>query len=231
VLALKSKDLDEQLRNTLLDSQELSQKIRDSEFSLRTITSDLSRVSQIGDTAAELTDKNAQLTLQLEVLRRDIESTDYLYKKIYASTGILVDILQSVVSYIDQRLSTYTTLLLDKSFRMSLTRGKLVLESDSGSYNALSNGEKRRLDISIQFALHDYIYMNCGIGFDTLFIDEILDTLDTVGVSNIIEVLELKRSYCSLGRVFIVTHNTDLKTYFDEVLLVSKDSEGFSTIS
>ena len=143
---------------------------------------------------------------------------------------MISDILRDVVDYIDQRLQVYNDLLQDKVFHITFYKGKIVLESESLSYQSLSSGEKKRLDISIQFALHDYVYTHCGIGFDTIFIDEILDSLDSVGVSNIIEVLNLKKSYCSLSRIFVITHNESLKDYFDSVLSIRKDSDGYTYI-
>jgi DNA repair exonuclease SbcCD ATPase subunit len=83
---------------------------------------------------------------------------------------------------------------------------------------------------SIQFSLHDYVYAHRGIGLDTLFIDEVLDTLDQVGVANIIELLNLKMKYCRLDRLFIVTHNQELARYFDGKLVVEKDIRGLTKV-
>jgi DNA repair exonuclease SbcCD ATPase subunit len=122
-------------------------------------------------------------------------------------------------------------MLLDRKYQMKLGSGKLSLVDDgNASYETLSNGEKRRLDLAIQFGLHDYVHTYCGLQLDTLFIDEVLDTLDAVGISNIIDILRIKLSYCNLARIFIITHNTDLKSYFDRVLLVTKDAKGFSNL-
>lgn len=191
----------------------------------------LNNYSQSGETISKLEKENQVLSEELTSLSKERERLDYISKSIFSPTGVIVNILGSVVNYIDQRLQVYTNLLLDKVFHITFKKGKISLESTGNTYQSLSNGEKRRLDISIQFAIHDYIYTHCGIGFDTMFIDEILDTLDSVGVTNIIEVLNLKKSYCSMDRIFIVTHNDELKDYFDSVLSVSKDANGITTIS
>lgn len=183
-----------------------------------------------GEVVSRLTSELQVLNEKMTSLSKDEEVLTYLVKTVFSSTGVISDILRDVVDYIDQRLQVYNDLLQDKVFHITFSKGKIVLESESLSYQSLSSGEKKRLDISIQFALHDYVYTHCGIGFDTIFIDEILDSLDSVGVSNIIEVLNLKKSYCSLSRIFVITHNESLKDYFDSVLSIRKDSDGYTYI-
>lgn len=183
-----------------------------------------------GEVVSRLTSELQVLNEKMTSLSKDEEVLTYLVKTVFSSTGVISDILRDVVDYIDQRLQVYNDLLQDKVFHITFCKGKIVLESESLSYQSLSSGEKKRLDISIQFALHDYVYTHCGIGFDTIFIDEILDSLDSVGVSNIIEVLNLKKSYCSLSRIFVITHNESLKDYFDSVLSIRKDSDGYTYI-
>lgn len=183
-----------------------------------------------GEVVSRLTAELQVLNEKMTSLSKDEDVLTYLVKTVFSSTGVISDILRDVVDYIDQRLQVYNDLLQDKVFHITFSKGKIVLESESLSYQSLSSGEKKRLDISIQFALHDYVYTHCGIGFDTIFIDEILDSLDSVGVSNIIEVLNLKKSYCSLSRIFVITHNESLKDYFDSVLSIRKDSDGYTYI-
>ena len=183
-----------------------------------------------GEVVSRLTSELRVLNEKMTSLSKDEEVLTYLVKTVFSSTGVISDILRDVVDYIDQRLQVYNDLLQDKVFHLTFYKGKIVLESETLSYQSLSSGEKKRLDISIQFALHDYVYTHCGIGFDTIFIDEILDSLDSVGVSNIIEVLNLKKSYCSLSRIFVITHNESLKDYFDSILSIRKDSDGYTYI-
>ena len=183
-----------------------------------------------GEVVSRLTSELRVLNEKMTSLSKDEEVLTYLVKTVFSSTGVISDILRDVVDYIDQRLQVYNDLLQDKVFHITFYKGKIVLESETLSYQSLSSGEKKRLDISIQFALHDYVYTHCGIGFDTIFIDEILDSLDSVGVSNIIEVLNLKKSYCSLSRIFVITHNESLKDYFDSILSIRKDSDGYTYI-
>ena len=182
------------------------------------------------DNHKEYTKKSEDISIEINSIEKDINTYDYFYKR-YSPTGIITIILEEAISYINERISAYTSLLLDKTYQLTLTKGKLSLVDTQGStYQSLSNGEKRRLDIAIQFSLHDYTHIYCGIGTNLLFIDEVLDTLDATGVNNIIEVLNLKRSYCNLDSIYVITHNNELKSYFDEVITVVKDASGNSHI-
>lgn len=170
--------------------------------------------------------------LQKEITTRDEQSQMYEYfYKLFSPTGIITDILSSAVDYINERLRAYSSILLEKEYKISFVKGKIsLIDSKGSSYQSLSNGEKRRLDLSIQFALHDYVQTYCGISMDFCACDEILDGLDTVGNENIIEVLRMKLNYCNIGRLFIITHNDGLKDKFDKLITVVKDSEGNSSI-
>lgn len=155
---------------------------------------------------------------------------DYFYK-LFSPTGIIVNILSDAIEYINTRLATYSEILLEKDYRINFLKGKISLVDSKGSnYQSLSNGEKRRLDIAIQFSLHDYVSMYCGVKMDTLFVDEILDTLDDIGVDNIFDVLRLKLEYCGLHSIYVITHNNSLKSKFDQVITVSKNADGNSKI-
>ena len=166
----------------------------------------------------------------LKALEKDYNDYQYIYD-MFSPKGLINYILSNSISYINQQLRQYTYILIDKEYEIKLLDNKINLIDNLGStYESLSNGEKRRLDLSIQFALHDYVYQYCQAKIDVLFIDEVLDTLDGTGVDNIFEVLKLKQEACQLKGIYIITHNNDLKDKFDNYILVEKDLEGKSTI-
>lgn len=181
---------------------------------------------QYNEYRARLEDLNVSLG------ERSTSLSDYEYiYKLFSPTGLVNYILEEALHYINDRMKAYTEMLFDKYYVFEMVKGKLSLVDPSGSsYQSLSNGEKRRLDICIQLSLHDYVYNYCGVKIDTMFIDEVLDGLDAVGVSNIFDVLRAKMNYCGLKRILVITHNDTLKDKFDSVVTVEKGSDGFSTI-
>lgn len=233
ILVDKKRVLEQRLSESTRFRDETRTKISEINNILMDLNTRLDRIERVKSQTQDLDAQIKESRSKLMDLNTRKNALDYIHKKLFSSTGIISDILMSVIQFIDSRLSVYTNILLDKPMTIEMNnKGKISLVSTNGeyTYNSLSNGEKRRLDISIQFALHDYCYLHCGLGLNTLFIDEVLDTLDSVGVSNILQVLRMKMDFCNLSHIFIVTHNDDLKAYFDSSIIVSKDSRGITTI-
>jgi len=210
-------------RTLLQEINEYQVKIAKSEKEIETSESMIRDSMDSQSKLAERKQKESELLL-------DIERYEYFYT-LFSPTGIVVNILSDAIEYINTRLAKYSGVLLEKDYQLSFVKGKISLIDNKGSsYQSLSNGEKRRLDISIQFALHDYVHTYCGMKLDTVFIDEILDTLDDVGVENIIDVLRMKLDYCQLKSIYVITHNSSLKSKFDQVVTVYKGMDGNSKL-
>jgi len=182
----------------------------------------------------ELQELSSNMT-KLEELAQDYKNSIDMYKylvDLYSPKGIILYVLQEAINYINDRLSVYTSILLNTTYKLSVASGKVVIENEKGSsYQSLSNGEKRRLDIAIQLSLHDYVHIYCSMKINCCFIDEVLDTLDEIGVNNITEVLKMKIEYCNLTSIYVITHNNELKDQFDRIITVTKNREGNSYIS
>lgn len=210
-------------RELLQDYNSYQVKIVEAQKDIESARSALNKIDDCSNQLRKKTDTR-------DKLRSEIKKYEYFYN-LFSPTGIIINILSDAIDYINIRLSTYSSILLEKDYKINFVKGKISLvDSKGASYQSLSNGEKRRLDISIQFALHDYVSMYCGMHMDTVFIDEILDTLDDIGVENIFEILRLKLEYCHLKSIYVITHNSELKDKFDKVITVKKDSSGDSYI-
>lgn len=209
---------------------ELADRYSEMSASVARLETSIKNNKSLKDNISNYEEKLSQDKKDLERVTVDAEDYDYIYR-LFSPTGLINYILEEAISYINDRMTLYTEMLIDKSYVFGLSKGKLTLTDPSGSsYQSLSNGEKRRLDICIQFSLHDYVYKYCGLQIDSLFVDEVLDTLDSTGVDNIFEVLRIKMDYCNLKRVLVITHNNSLKDKFDKILTVIKDNDGFSYI-
>lgn len=216
-----------ELRQEVTELTTHSRQIQDEAYQLKT---EIDRLTSGIDSYNKARDNIDDLKNRLSTTSSQAEIYDYFYK-LFSPTGIITDILSEAIEYINDRISTYSEVLLDKRYKIDFKKGKISLIDDSGaSYQSLSNGEKRRLDIAIQFSLHDYVTMYCGMRMNCCYIDEVLDTLDDTGVDNIFEVLRLKLDYCGLKSIYVITHNDSLKSKFDHIITVSKNSDGNSTI-
>lgn len=229
-MKLKYEALSSEYREKSSKYREMIQEYNEYQVKIVEAKKDIEMAKSIISNASENHSQLKNKIAERDKLSAEKEKYEYFYK-LFSPTGIIVNILSDAIAYINSRLSTYSEVLLEKEYSINFVKGKISLVDKRGSsYQSLSNGEKRRLDISIQFALHDYVHTYCGMKLDTVFIDEILDTLDDVGVENIIDVLRLKLDYCQLKSIYVITHNSELKDKFDKVITVKKDLNGDSHI-
>lgn len=228
LMKMKSESLTKEYTEKSAKYRELMQDYNSYQVKIAEAQKDINSLNAIIDNAAENHIQLEQKKEEKDKLSSERDKYEYFYK-LFSPTGIIVNILSDAIDYINTRLSTYSSILLDKDYRLNFLKGKISLVDNKGaSYQSLSNGEKRRLDIALQFSLHDYVHTYCGLKLDCCFIDEILDTLDDVGVDNIFEVLRLKLSYCNLKSIYVITHNDSLKGKFDNHITVEKDLNGDS---
>ena len=111
---------------------------------------------------------------------------------------------------------------LSDKFDISVTYNGGVM-----SYNALSSGEKRRVDVAISLALQDMVIQRYGADVNLLAYDELFESLDATGAENVVELLKSRIE--KVGTIIVVSHNEDLKPLFDNSLEVIK-KDGVSTL-
>ena len=231
VMELRSESLSKEYAEKSAKYRELMQDYNSYQVKIAEAQKDIVSLTAIINNASENHEQLEQKKNEKDKLSLERDKYEYFYR-LFSPTGIIVNILSDAIDYINTRLSTYSSILLEKDYHINFVKGKISLVDSSGaSYQSLSNGEKRRLDISIQFALHDYVHAYCGMKMNCCFIDEILDTLDDIGVDNIFDVLRLKLEYCHLKSIYVITHNNALKDKFDQIITVKKDLNGDSFIS
>ena len=110
----------------------------------------------------------------------------------------------------------------------SLNENYIDIVYDGKYYEALSGGEKQKVDIIIQLALRDLLSSQLGITSNILVIDEIFDFLDTKGCQKILSVIT---SLSNIESVFIISHHiNDLSISYDSELIVEKGEDGISHI-
>lgn len=99
-------------------------------------------------------------------------------------------------------------------------------EDIHGNYSTMSKGERRKVDIAIAIAIMQLVLVNsdCNI----MFLDELLDSLDPVGVDMVIDLL---REKCSdMSSVFLIAHNSTVKNSFEEesvITIIKKDKRSY----
>ena len=97
-------------------------------------------------------------------------------------------------------------------------------------YEALSGGEKQKVDIIIQLVLRDLLSNQLNIHSNILVLDEGLDFLDAKGSEAILNLIQSKLS--DVESMFIISHHVEeLNISYDTKIVVEKGSDGISNIS
>lgn len=157
-------------------------------------------------------------------------------KGVFSNTGIKSFVLEQVYPAINESLEKYMSVLTDGSISATISAVtenksgnvsdkiniKVFRDAESTDYDSLSSGEQRRFDVALSLSLQDYVSSNSGI--NVLFLDEIFDSLDAVGVDKVMTLLKEKsKQYSS---VFVISHSTELKDNFDNEIKVVKTEAG-----
>jgi DNA repair exonuclease SbcCD ATPase subunit len=70
-------------------------------------------------------------------------------------------------------------------------------------------------------ALQDLIASRATKVWKLMVFDEIVDALDATGIQNLIDML---KSIASDTAIYIISHSSDLKQFFDDCMLVVKEN-------
>lgn len=99
-----------------------------------------------------------------------------------------------------------------------------------GSYNSLSGGEARSIDLSLQFGFLDVSRIKAVVDPDMLILDELLDSsVDAVGLSSILNIVRVRQHEDS-NKVFIITHRQEVNDLDVDNIYKVKRIEGFSYV-
>ena len=191
--------------------------------------------SKLNKTKADLESKleslNAQLVQTSSSIINDNEHLQVITNLISLTKrefrGIL---LENVINYINSRVKFYSQEVFNSDMlSFSLNENYIDIMYDDKYYEALSGGEKQKVDIIIQLALRDLLSSQLGINSNILVIDEIFDFLDTKGCQ---KILNLITNLNNIDSVFIISHHiNELAISYDNEIVVEKGENGISRIS
>lgn len=181
-------------------------------------------------------DDQTKLQKELSSLNDDFRVYDKL-RHLFGKDGVQSVIIENVVD----ELENYTNATLSKICNEPTSIDiQMQRQSESGSwtetfdievnlgnrqddFEALSGGEQFRISLALRLALSKILSKRMGGEVKFLLLDEVSSSLDEKGLimfANIVKQLgnEMK--------VLIITHDNSLKDYFDDVIMVEKDSSG-----
>ncbi len=194
------------------------------------ITEKQDELKKVMDSIEENQAKLNDITSQREVIS--------FWKNGFGNGGIKSWVINSYLDFINQRIQYYIQQLGYNNLIVQFipevaTRGgnevdrvELQVTNEAGgeSYLANSGGERRRIDVAVLCALQDLVRSRKGNSANVLFLDEIFDTLDGAGIESVVYLLGnfIRNEDDS---VFVISHNSELKPYFDKVITVVKENK------
>jgi len=112
----------------------------------------------------------------------------------------------------------------------------IVISDRNGerNYALYSGGESFRIDIALRVALAKLLARRSEVSIRTLVIDEGFGTQDSEGIDRLASaVYRLGKNGGAGGSfdlVMVVTHVEELKNRFEQLLVVERDTQGYSTV-
>ena len=137
-------------------------------------------------------------------------------------------LLQDIIVYINQRSKEYCKQVFGTEIiDFSLDGNAISISYNGKQYEALSGGERQKLDIIIQLAIRDVLCAYTNFSTNIIVLDEIFDNLDDIGSGNIVELIS--NNLTDIKGIYIISHHAkSLNIPYDNELMVVKNESGVS---
>lgn len=191
-------------------------------------------IKKVDKDTTELYDKQKALVAEVYSLEKALMA--------FSDKGIKSHVLDLVTPEMNNTIQSYLSRLTGGSISVTFsTQGtkangdpvdkfdiKVINDGQETTYNSLSSGEQRRVDVAISLTLQDILMRKSNTQSNILIYDELFESLDAVGSESIIELL--KERLNEVSSIFVVTHNDMLKPLFDNMITVIKEDTGISRV-
>lgn len=146
-----------------------------------------------------------------------------------------------MLPYLNERANYYLGYLADGTISVNISStstanngnvsDKMNIEvnnlNGSHLYKHNSKGERKRIDLAISLSLQDYVLSQTGATTNLIAYDEVFDGLDNAGIDCLISLL--KQRIKEVPTILVVSHNDELKSMFENIIMVRKQ-KGISII-
>lgn len=187
--------------------------------------------------------KYEKLIKDNDSLKKELDTLEQV-KVIYGNKGIKNSYISSSIPVINAKLDEYLSILSDDAFTASIKTKvtakngnvsnsiNLVIDYPSRNgeikFTELSSGEKRLVSLAINLAFN--YYLNNNTPFNTLFLDEVLDTLSSNRIENVFKLLnKLKSDYAN---ILLISHVDEIKDNpeIDNVINIEHDNKSQASL-
>lgn len=140
-------------------------------------------------------------------------------------------LLQDIIVYIDKRAKEYCKTIFNTDLiEFTLDGNNISITYNGKSYEALSGGERQKVDIIVQFAIRDVLCAYTNFHTNIIVLDEIFDNLDDTGSKQVIDLIS--HQLTDISAIFIISHHAkELNLPYDRELIIRKDENGVSNLA
>ena len=202
------------------------------------IANDLQKLEEDGQNYAQeiekIVSRGKELRTNVNALEQKRSLSDYYYKLLGTKGELRPYLLSRSIAFINSRVQNYMSYFFkNTTAELYLNGANIDISIDAGgikkSISSLSSGEAKRVNISIQLALYDLIQSTSQISFNLLFLDEIENSMDALGVQQLLNIVEDKADE-GISSLFWITNNVEVMQHFNNKIVCRKEM-GKTTIS
>ena len=202
------------------------------------IANDLQKLEEDGQNYAQeiekIVSRGKELRTNVNALEQKRSLSDYYYKLLGTKGELRPYLLSRSIAFINSRVQNYVSYFFkNTTAELYLNGANIDISIDAGgikkSISSLSSGEAKRVNISIQLALYDLIQSTSQISFNLLFLDEIENSMDAIGVQQLLNIVEDKADE-GISSLFWITNNVEVMQHFNNKIVCRKEM-GKTTIS
>ena len=169
-----------------------------------------SKLASINNNIKEIENKVKELKNKLLKLQTNKEIYKFWITG-FSNRGIKAYYINSIANELNRYFSHYAMLLLGEHVKLNITETYVDIEfKDKRNYNYLSTGQRKRIDLAFNFALRK---LRSDTILPFIIYDEVFDSLDKEGILAVIDLLSNENTD---KYIFIVTHDINLKQYFNQ---------------
>lgn len=139
-------------------------------------------------------------------------------------------LLNDIILYINKKAKEYCELVFATNLiEFRLEGNNLLISYNGKEYEALSGGERQKVDLIIQFAIREMLCRHTSFSSNIIVLDEIFDNLDDIGCQKILDLITTK--LYDINSIFIITHHgNELNIPYDDIIKIEKNSSGVSRL-
>lgn len=218
----------EQNSHTLDGQNERNQRIKDYEMTRSSIEIFEESIKENQDQILKFKEMEVSINDQLELINKRIEIASFFKNNL--NKKFRTYLLEEVIKFMNQSLLQLSKYLyaVQGVVRLESSGNDIKIYLGDREFGALSGGEGRRVDLILQLAQRSLCEVQSGFSCNLLVIDEILDYLDSVGVDNVLSLLETNST--NVDTLMVVTQRSDLNINFDSILTIVKDENQISSL-